>query len=105
MVIWNHLDYMKKIIISSLVLVSLSTGCQTMMYGRASDLDNLKLGMSKEEVLKVLGSPEFESVNGEAKEECLTYRKMEHVTGWLPHRYDVCLRDGKVYRWGEKAEK
>lgn len=72
-----------------------------MVYGTASDFNNLRVGMSKSEVVMTLGNPDATSANGDTKEETLVYRKMRGVVSWAPRLFDVKLKDGKVTSWGE----
>lgn len=47
------------------VLIAFSlTGCMAMIFGTADQLNKLSIGMPKEEVLKLLGSPKSVSADG-----------------------------------------
>lgn len=73
-----------------------------MVYGTAADIDKLRAGMSKEEVVKTLGTPDDTAMDADKDQETLTYKKMRGVISWLPKLYDVTLRTGKVVKWGER---
>ena len=80
------------------------TGCQAMMYGTASDLNKISVGMTKEQVIETLGQPTSSAADSGKSEEYLTYFKMPQTLGWLPKNYLVTLREGKVVRFGEKPK-
>ena len=46
--------YFRKVIFAVAILL---TGCQAMIYGTASDFERVSLGMTKAQVIEVLGSP------------------------------------------------
>jgi outer membrane protein assembly factor BamE (lipoprotein component of BamABCDE complex) len=75
-----------------------------MMYGTAADMAKLSTGMSKTEVISAIGPPSTVSADSQKHEEKLTYRRMTSVTGWYPGNYDVILVDGKVVKFGERAD-
>lgn len=79
------------------------TGCQAMVYGTASDLNNVSVGMTKPEVVAALGEPMTSSADAAKREEKLTYRRMSAVVTWAPKMYDVTLVDGKVARFGQRT--
>ena len=91
---------MKKIVLA-LACFAL-TGCQAMMYGTAADLNDLRIGMSKSEVLAVMGTPMLSEANADIDEETLIYKRMRHVVTWGPKPYHVTLRGGKVVSYGEQ---
>lgn len=91
---------MKQILLG-LVLMS-QLGCQSMMYGTADELNNLKVGMTKADVLKKLGDPTSSGADSDHNEEYLLFKKMNGVVSWGPSMYKVTLRDGKVIKWGEQ---
>lgn len=80
------------------------SGCQSMIYGTAADMDKLSLGMTKEQVIKTLGSPVSTSMDGDKHEEQLIYKRMKHAVSDWPRTYQVKLRDDKVVKWGEQYE-
>ncbi len=75
-----------------------------MIYGTASKFDELQIGMTKEQVIDVMGSPVSVAADGDKHEEYLIYKKMKHTISAWPRTYQVTLRDGKVVKWGEQYE-
>ena len=80
------------------------TGCQAIIYGTASDFEEISLGMTKEQVIQTLGSPVSVSADGDKREEYLIYKRMKHVISEWPRTYSVTIRDGKVVKYGEQYE-
>jgi hypothetical protein len=80
----------------------LLAGCQAAMYGTAEDLNRIKIGMTRSEVIEVLGKPMTTGADATVGEESLTYKRMAYTLGWSPKLYDVVLKDGKVVRYGAK---
>jgi len=78
------------------------TGCQAAIYGTASQFNKLELGMTKPEVIEILGNPVSRSVDGDTAEEYLIYKKMKHAISAWARTYKVTLREGKVVKWGEQ---
>lgn len=72
-----------------------------MVYGTANELNDLSLGMTKQEVIGVLGKPVAVHVDGDLREEYLIYKKMRGAISDWPRLYQVTLRDGKAVKWGE----
>lgn len=95
-----------KNIISGLLLVFmlLTAGCQAMVYGTATDLNKISLGMTKSEVIDVLGTPVSISADGDKHEEYLIYKRMKHAISEWPRTYKITLRNGKVVKYGEEYE-
>ncbi len=85
------------------ILIALSTlfGCQAAMYGTGSDLNLIKIGMTKSEVLGILGKPVSIGAEATSNLEKLIYRKMSNVTDWQPTSYEIVLKEGKVIKFGE----
>jgi outer membrane protein assembly factor BamE (lipoprotein component of BamABCDE complex) len=79
-------------------------GCQAMIYGTASEFEKLSLGMSKEQIIDILGSPTSVSADGDKGEEYLIYKKMKHAISEWPRTYEVTLRNGKAVKWGEQYD-
>ena len=75
-----------------------------MVYGTASDFDKLAVGMSKEQVIKILGHPVSTGADGDKNEEYLEFKKMRHTVSEWPRMFQVTLRNGKVVKWGEKND-
>ena len=86
------------------VFVIFLCGCQAMIYGTASDFENISIGMTKAEVIKVLGSPVSVSADEDKGEEYLIYKRMKHAISAWPRTYSVTLRNGKVIKYGEQYE-
>ena len=86
------------------LFIVLLAGCQALVYGTASDFEKLSLGMSKAQVIQVLGSPVSVSADGDKGEEYLIYKRMKHAISEWPRTYSVTLRDGKVVKYGEQYE-
>lgn len=94
---------MKKALIA-MSLVSSMMGCQAMIYGTASDLENISVGMKKEQVIATLGRPISVSADGDKGEEYLIYKRMKHAISEWPRTYQVTIRDGAVVKYGEQYE-
>jgi outer membrane protein assembly factor BamE (lipoprotein component of BamABCDE complex) len=93
--------FFKKI---SVALLFLLVGCQAMIYGTASDFEKISLGMSKAQVIQILGSPISVGADGDKKEEYLIYKRMKHAISEWPRTYSVTIRDGKVVKYGEQYD-
>jgi len=100
------IKFMNRLIVSlGLTLGVLSfIGCQATIYGTASQFNNMRLGMNKEEVINLLGQPVSTAADADKHEEYLVYKKMKHAISEWPRTYQVTLRDGKVVKWGEQYE-
>jgi outer membrane protein assembly factor BamE (lipoprotein component of BamABCDE complex) len=79
-------------------------GCQALIYGTASDFEKVSLGMTKAQVLEVLGSPAASHADGDKGEEYLIYKRMKHAISDWPRTYQVTLRGGKVVKYGEQYD-
>ncbi|WP_157212741.1 outer membrane protein assembly factor BamE domain-containing protein [Herbaspirillum sp. CF444] len=88
-----------KNIICYMALLTL-IGCQAIAYGTAEDFNKLSVGMSKEQVVQVLGTPSSTSANGDIGEETLVYRRMPNVVSWGPSNYVAVFKGGKLVRYG-----
>lgn len=97
----RKLKAIKRFIATLMVLL---TGCQAVVYGTASDFEKISLGMSKVQVIEVLGSPVAVSADGDKNEEYLIYKRMKHAISEWPRTYSVTLRAGKVVKYGEQYE-
>lgn len=93
--------FIRNLAAGTLVLLA---GCQAIVYGTASDFEKISLGMSKPQVIQVLGSPVSVSADGDKGEEQLVYKRMKHAISEWPRPYSVTLRDGKVVKYGEQYE-
>jgi len=90
----------KMAVLAALVL----SGCQAAVYGTASDFDKLALGMTKAQVVQILGSPVSVGADGDKGEEYLIYKRMKHAISDWPRTYSVTIRNGKVVKYGEQYE-
>ncbi len=93
--------FIKKLVVIALIFL---VGCQAMVYGTAADFEKISLGMTKEQVIKTLGSPVSVSADGDKGEEYLIYKRMKHAISEWPRTYSVTIRDGKVVKYGEQYE-
>ena len=72
-------------------------GCAT-----ASRMNNLSVGMSKQEVLRVMGTPN--STSATSGTEYLTYNLAEDASYRANAEYFVRIKDGKVDSYGRKGD-
>ena len=86
-----------------LILLGLG-GCQAAIYGTAADFEKISLGMTKAEVIQILGSPVSVSADADKGEEQLIYKRMKHAISAWPRTYAVTLREGKVVKYGEQYD-
>jgi outer membrane protein assembly factor BamE (lipoprotein component of BamABCDE complex) len=93
-IIWKH-------ILLVLVAAWLLVGCQAAMYGTGTDLNKINIGMTKDQVLTVLGKPVNIGADAISDTEKYFYRKMGHVTDMFPTSYEVVFKNGKVIKFGE----
>jgi outer membrane protein assembly factor BamE (lipoprotein component of BamABCDE complex) len=93
--------FIKKLAVIALIFLG---GCQAMVYGTAADFNKISLGMAKEQVIKVLGSPVSVSADADKGEEYLIYKRMKHAISEWPRTYMVTLRNGKVVKYGEQYD-
>ncbi|MEE2887605.1 MAG: hypothetical protein VX951_09260 [Planctomycetota bacterium] len=93
---------MKKSLLALAVLTTtLLSGCQV-IYGMSSDFAKISLGMTKTQVIEVLGHPVSVAADADKREESLIYKRMKHFFSEWPRTYEVVLRSGKVVRYGEQ---
>ena len=87
----------------ALILLATATlsGCHV-IYGTASDFAKISLGMTRAQVVDVLGTPVAVSADADKDEERLVYKRMKHAISEYPRTYEVVLRGGKVVRFGEQ---
>jgi len=86
---------MKLIIIGLAAL--LAAGC----YTQSSRINNVHLGMSEAEVVKILGQP---ASRGESKDGTATlYYSLQEIFGSPPVPYSVKLVNGKVDTYGRDS--
>lgn len=79
-------------LISILLLSLLIAGCAANGHIRPGDPTKISLGMSKEQVVKALGKPEYVSADG--KTESLSY--IMERPWWQDRPFVVKMVDGKV---------
>ncbi|OJU90976.1 MAG: hypothetical protein BGO13_08595 [Burkholderiales bacterium 66-5] len=79
-------------------------GCQAMVYGTSADFENLRVGMTRAQVIHALGDPVSVGADGDKHEEYLVYKRMKHAISTWPRTYQVTLRDGVVVRYGEQYD-
>lgn len=88
-----------------IVFAALLAGCMAMIHGTADQLDKISVGMSRADVVKVLGPPKTVSANGGV--EYLQYRWVKTViatdANW-PDDYYVAVKNGKVSAYGRKGD-
>ncbi len=93
--------FRKTVVVAAAALL---VGCQAMVYGTAADFEKISLNMTKEQVIKTLGSPVSVSADGDKDEEYLIYKRMKHAISEWPRTYSVTLRGGKVIKFGEQYD-
>lgn len=74
--------------------VILMAGC----IATTKRLNKVKLGMSREEVIQVMGQPE--SILPSLQGEILRYELHESINDWYPAPYYIYISNGKVKRFG-----
>ena len=72
-------------------------GCAT-----ARLLNSINVGMSKAEVIKIMGNPESTSASG--GKEYLSYLYQSRDVAFKVDTFFVCLVDGKVVEYGKKGD-
>ncbi|MCL5097656.1 MAG: hypothetical protein M1608_09030 [Candidatus Omnitrophica bacterium] len=80
------------------VVITTLTGCITTV----SRVGELRLGMTQDDVVKVLGKPD--SVNASPGVEVLHYKLYESLNDWFPVPYYVQLEDGRVTAYGRLGD-
>jgi len=76
--------------------------CQAIAYGTAEKLNNISIGMTKEQVVKELGNPD--TTRASDNQEVLIYKWMKTVVSWAPRYFYVRLVNKKVQSFGEESE-
>ena len=87
----------KILAVTSFLFVALLVGCNT-----AAQLNNIHIGMSKAEVMSILGTPN--STSAQANVEYLTYYLEGDAYYGRDQPYMVRLADGKVESFGRFAQ-
>ena len=85
-----------------LVLVLAAPSCKSLRYDSASRLNDISVGMPKDEALAMLGTPE--STHASDGAEILIYKWMKDPDSWGPIYYYVKFINGKVSSYGEARE-
>lgn len=88
-----------------ILLAALLSGCMAAVFGTADQLNQLSVGMSKEEVLKKLGPPK--STAAAEGIEYMQYRWVKTVIaadGNFPEDYYVGIKNGRVDSFGRRGD-
>ncbi|HFV9214620.1 TPA: outer membrane protein assembly factor BamE [Enterobacter roggenkampii] len=83
---------MKKVLIVGLFV--LLAGCTT-----GEKIHNVQVGMTKAQVIAMLGQPDGDAVNGN-KEQIQYSNRLASGWGWDKGDYYVTFEDGKVVQYG-----
>lgn len=83
---------MKKILVVGLFV--LLAGCTT-----GEKIHNVQVGMTKAQVVAMLGTPDGDAVNGN-KEQIQYSNRLASGWGWDKGDYYVTFEDGKVVQYG-----
>lgn len=83
---------MKKVLIAGLIV--LIAGCTT-----GEKIHNVQVGMTKAQVIAMLGQPDGDAVNGN-KEQIQYSNRLASGWGWDKGDYYVTFEDGKVVQYG-----
>ena len=87
----------KLLALASLLIVGLLVGCNS-----AAQLNNIRIGMTKEQVISMLGNPD--STSAQANVEYLTYYLEGDSNYGRDRPYMVRVVDGKVESFGRFAQ-
>ena len=93
---------MRYVILVSLLLL---TGCMAAIFGSADQLNQLSIGMTKEQVIQKIGPPKSTAAGNGV--EFMNYRWVKTVIaadGNFPEDYYVQLQNGKVIGYGRKGD-
>lgn len=91
-------------LLAILFLVILS-GCQTKSNDSFAWY-KLKQGMTKAEVISVIGEPDSANFNDDKTEEVLIYKRTQSTFSMLlpiSYRYEIFMRNNKLYRYSEQV--
>jgi hypothetical protein len=83
-----------------IIVILLSVAFLFACAGSFQGMNNLKLGMTKQEVIQTIGAPDITSASGNV--EYLKYRKNAGL--FYADEYYVRLLDGKVDAYGQKGD-
>ena len=82
------------------LIALLATGCAAASSG--ANLEQVQPGMSREQVLSIMGPPQSSTYTGDR--ECAVYSVMKDFWSRVPWsmtaRYQVCYADGRVEHFG-----
>jgi outer membrane protein assembly factor BamE (lipoprotein component of BamABCDE complex) len=90
------------LIFAFIPIAGLMSACQAIVYGTASDFEDISVGMTKRQVIDTLGGPVSVAADADKGEEYLIYKRMKHAISEWPRTYAVTLRNGKVVKYGEQ---
>jgi outer membrane protein assembly factor BamE (lipoprotein component of BamABCDE complex) len=90
------------LVLALVPLAGLASACQAIVYGTASDFEKISVGMTKPQVIDILGGPVAVAADADKGEEYLVYKRMKHAISEWPRTYTVTLRNGKVVKYGEQ---
>lgn len=79
-----------------LVAITLMVGCQHVGRIEGSDLTKLRLGMTKQEVVDILGPPQ----NASANKNIETYRYFQDRGMYRLTYHELLFEDGKLKQYG-----
>ena len=87
--------------LSVFTAIILLTGCAHSGRIKGSDLTNLKLDMSEQEVVNILGKPQSASADDKSE----TYRYFEDHGNWVFLYHTMIFVDGKLTKFGPDVNK
>ena len=83
----------------------LLSGCMAAIYGTADQLNQISIGMPKEQVLKLLGTPKSTSAsNGVEYLQYLWVKTTIAANANYPEDYFVAIQDGRVLSYGRTGD-
>jgi hypothetical protein len=97
----EELPSMRRFLVALAAALPLA-GCQAVMYGTASDFNQISIGMTRAEVIQRLGKPS--AISASPPVEYLIYRKMAAVAAYWPDDYYVEIQAGHVASFGQKGD-
>jgi hypothetical protein len=81
------------------------SGCMAAIYGTADQLNQISIGMPKEQVLKSLGMPKSTSAsNGVEYLQYLWVKTIIAANANFPEDYYVAIQDGRVLSYGRTGD-
>jgi len=90
----------------SITIITLSGCVDTLrpLYDDAAKMNNLSVGMTKAQMIEILGTPVSTSARGDV--ECADYTLLPHSTDYhrsFPSQYSVILVNGKITEYQEES--